>query len=361
MPLEQELVRGEVVEGLVRADGVVDSFPSEEFLIERGDFCGVRSDLVKLFGVGAMGAFDGAVEFGGAGREDEQAEAALLTGLLEFGGEFAAAVDLHGANGKRHSTLDGVEKMRGGRSGGAGVRFKHVPTGNNIAGGEMLKGHARQRTHIESVDLDEIAWLRRPIFLGFSHSVGPRSQPAARTVRRAERLDQQTTLPEILQNTTDHGSRQGQSLLREQDNELVFAPPRKALTQSENLLGQLGSPSGFARVEGPMRTALQRKKIEAIKASTPDVEGLTADAEVAAGEGNILAVGAMKIKPGQTNQCLPAQLLPQTRKLAGLGKLLSIDMHADTLIRVSTIILNEHRTKMEKGVASTRSVCFVGA
>jgi hypothetical protein len=44
-----------------------------------------------------------------------------------------------------------------------------------------------------------------------------------------------------------------------------------------------------------------------------------------------------------------------------LGKLLSIDMHADTLIRVSTIILNEHRTKMEKGVASTRSVCFVGA
>ena len=38
MPLEQELVRSEVVEGLVRADGVVDGFPGEEFLIERGDF-----------------------------------------------------------------------------------------------------------------------------------------------------------------------------------------------------------------------------------------------------------------------------------------------------------------------------------
>lgn len=154
-----------------------------------------------------MGAFDGAVQFRRTRRENEQAEAALLAGLLELGGEFTTAVDLHGANGKRHSTLDGVEKMSGGGSGGAGVRFEHVPAGNNIAGGEMLKGHTGQWTNIEGVDLHEIAGRKRPVFLGFSDRVGPRSQPAARTAGRAERLDQQATLPEILQDAADHGGR----------------------------------------------------------------------------------------------------------------------------------------------------------
>ena len=44
-------------------------------------------DLVELLGMGTIGAFDGAVEFGRTRGQHEQMEAALLTGEFEFGGE----------------------------------------------------------------------------------------------------------------------------------------------------------------------------------------------------------------------------------------------------------------------------------
>ena len=43
------------------------------------------SDLVELLGVGALGALDPAIESGGAREQNEQAQAALLAGLLELG------------------------------------------------------------------------------------------------------------------------------------------------------------------------------------------------------------------------------------------------------------------------------------
>ena len=48
------------------ADGVIDCFPVSEFAIEFIDLKREGGDLVKLLGVGAVGGFDGAVEFGGA-------------------------------------------------------------------------------------------------------------------------------------------------------------------------------------------------------------------------------------------------------------------------------------------------------
>jgi hypothetical protein len=52
------------------------------------------SDLAELFGVGTIGAFDGAVEFGRTQRENEQMETALLAGLFELAGELGTAIDL---------------------------------------------------------------------------------------------------------------------------------------------------------------------------------------------------------------------------------------------------------------------------
>jgi hypothetical protein len=57
----EELERGEVAEGLMRADGVVDSFPVPQLAIEFFHFQRARRDLVELLGVGAVGAFDNAV------------------------------------------------------------------------------------------------------------------------------------------------------------------------------------------------------------------------------------------------------------------------------------------------------------
>ena len=55
----------------MRADGVVDFFPVAELAVEFFHLQGTGRDLVELLGVGAIGAFDGAVEFGGARRKDE--------------------------------------------------------------------------------------------------------------------------------------------------------------------------------------------------------------------------------------------------------------------------------------------------
>ncbi len=56
--------------------------------------------LIEFFGVGTLGSFNVAIELGRAWRQHEEPDAALLAGGLEAGGNFAAAVDLNGPNGK---------------------------------------------------------------------------------------------------------------------------------------------------------------------------------------------------------------------------------------------------------------------
>jgi hypothetical protein len=94
--------------------------------------------------VGPLGALDGAIQLRGAGRQDEQAQASLLAGLLEFSGELAA-IDLHGSDGERHPLLETVEKLRGGSSGRTRVRLQNAPARDHIARGEVFPDHAGDR------------------------------------------------------------------------------------------------------------------------------------------------------------------------------------------------------------------------
>ncbi len=105
----------------MRAHGVVYLFPLAQFAVEFFHLQGTNRDLVELLGVGAVGTFDRAIEFGRARGKDEQAQAALLTGGFELGGELAAAVDLHRTDGKGHAVQQGVEELSSGRGGGASV------------------------------------------------------------------------------------------------------------------------------------------------------------------------------------------------------------------------------------------------
>src|SRR6476469_745171 len=85
-------------------------------------------DLMRADGdVDFLPVAEVAVEFGRARREDEQIQAALLAGRFEVGGKLRAAIDLDGADGKRHTVLQSVEELGSGLSGGAGVRLQHVP------------------------------------------------------------------------------------------------------------------------------------------------------------------------------------------------------------------------------------------
>src|SRR6185437_9318516 len=71
-PLEfrKGLERGAVAEGLMRADGVVDALPNAQLAVEGGEAPIGGGDLMELLGMGAVGAFDMAVEFGRAWRKD---------------------------------------------------------------------------------------------------------------------------------------------------------------------------------------------------------------------------------------------------------------------------------------------------
>ena len=59
-----------------------------------------------------MGAFDVTVELGRAGWQDEPGDLARLAGLLELGGELAAAVDLQGADREGHALKECIEELR---------------------------------------------------------------------------------------------------------------------------------------------------------------------------------------------------------------------------------------------------------
>jgi hypothetical protein len=124
-----------------------------------------------------LGALDGAFQLQGAGRQDEQALAALLAGLLEFSGELAATTDMHASDGEQHPLLEAFEELHGGSSGRTRVRLQNAPARDDIARDEVFPDYVRQRSHIGRIHLDEISGLKGLIFFGSSHRVRARTQP----------------------------------------------------------------------------------------------------------------------------------------------------------------------------------------
>jgi len=214
----------------VKAHGVVYLLPSAEFAIQLFHLQGTNRDLVELVGVGAVGAFDGAVEFGGAGRKHEQAQAAPLTSRFELGGELASAIDLQCTNREGHAVQQGLQKLRGGLGGGARVGLNHVPARNHVAGGELLDDHAGQGTHVQGIDLDQIAGPGNRVLLGFADGIGTCPQNAATAGNAAAGcFDQLALPPQLAEDAAHHRSRDRQLLLADQDGKLVLAPAGIAL------------------------------------------------------------------------------------------------------------------------------------
>ena len=149
--------------------------------------------------------------------------AALLPGLLEFSGEFAAAIDLHGSDGEWHPLLEAVEELGGRSSGRTRVRLQNVRARDDIARGEMFPDHAGQRSHVGHIDLDEITGLEGPIMFGFPHRVEARTQRTTRaTCAASERLDQETAFLQVPQDAPDHGRGSTQALATGEHDQLVL-------------------------------------------------------------------------------------------------------------------------------------------
>ena|SRR5450432_1766418 len=95
----------------MRADGVVDFFPVAEFAVEFFHFQGAGGDLVEHLGVGAVGAFDGAVEFGERGGSTNRCRPRCWQDCSNSAANSLPAIDLDGADGERHAVLQGVEEL----------------------------------------------------------------------------------------------------------------------------------------------------------------------------------------------------------------------------------------------------------
>jgi hypothetical protein len=143
-----------------------------EGAVERGQLEGALVELVELLGMSALSSLDRAVEFRASRGEQEELDVSILAGFFESGGELAAAVDLECPDWEGHSFFDLIEKGGGRRGGGTAMGPKDVPTGDNIARGEVLEYDARQGPDIQSVQLDQVTGYASLIFLGFSDGVG---------------------------------------------------------------------------------------------------------------------------------------------------------------------------------------------
>ena len=202
--------------------------PVLEFAIESRELQGAGGDFIELLGMGAVGAFDGAVEFWGSRRENEQTKSASLAGLFKEGLEFTAAIDLDGADGKRGTGHQGIQEERGGSGGGAAVDLADVPAGDHIACRELLQHQPGHEVQFEGVHLHQIAGLGRLILLGFANGVGSWRAPAAGSGEAPRQwLHQKSSALQMGQDASDHGDRYPAAFAAEQDYELVLAPAGK--------------------------------------------------------------------------------------------------------------------------------------
>jgi len=178
----QVLGGGEVAEGLVGTDGVVDGLPVAEGGLERGEARLGVGELVELLGVGPVGPLDRAVELGAPGRQDEEADAPGGTRLLELGHELRAVVDADGPDLEGHPRRQGIEDLRRCRGRGSAAGLHDVPAAGPVPGGELLQDEGREladieRVELDEVELDEIARARdRPVLRG-PHGIGPTPGP----------------------------------------------------------------------------------------------------------------------------------------------------------------------------------------
>ena len=132
----------------MRADGVVDSFPGAEFAIEFSHFQGAGVTGSNSSVWVRLARSTAPLSWGERGGSTKSCKPRLLASLFELGGELRAAVDLHGADGKRHAVRQRIEELCGGQGGGAGVGWDHIPARDHVPSGELFEDHARHRTHL---------------------------------------------------------------------------------------------------------------------------------------------------------------------------------------------------------------------
>jgi hypothetical protein len=235
-PPVQEFEWGEVGQGRMGPDVVVGVFPTAQLLVEASHLDGVRLHLVELFVVRTMRAFDVSIEFGRLGRPDEQGDFFLLAGLFKFRSELTPPSTCSAArgNGKRSSS---VSRKRAAASEVA--RPCTSTTSQRETTSRALKCFRitprRSRSSWVSISTRSPGCSIRQ-YLGLRTAHG-----RFRKLRRSRRKTAARggSSLQIHQNAPHHGGRNDAVLASQQHHQLVLAPTRILLAQSQDVRSEI--------------------------------------------------------------------------------------------------------------------------
>ena len=148
LPLGDELMGGEIAQGLVRSDGVVGPLPPLQLLVQGGHLQRERHNLIELLCVGALGALHAPLSLGEWGGKVKSRCRAAGRPARSPPGTQSRRPPRWPARGKDICWRRPSKEARGGGGGGSGVRLHHVPVRDHAPGGEVLQHHHGQGTDV---------------------------------------------------------------------------------------------------------------------------------------------------------------------------------------------------------------------
>lgn len=193
---------------------------------------------------------------------------------------------------------------------------------------ELHEALTSRNSHIDGIDLDQIAGLGDAIVFGLADSMG--ACGAAATTTKAWWFLELARVLQAGGHATDHRDREVDTLVAKQDMEFVFAHRPVLLAETVDGLDLSEGPTGWRDPLGTTGVILQAPETVALVAVTPTVEGGTADGEVPAGAANGGPVLDMPMEPGEAPRGLGRESVLVLRLMGpgpGLG-LVDVDVVA---------------------------------
>jgi hypothetical protein len=217
---------------------------------------------------------------------------------LEPGHELTAAVDLDTPHGEGHALLQSVEDPDGKVGGGPAVKLEHIPAGYEVAGGELLQHGVRDGTHIEGVELDEVARPLHRVVLRFADGIGP-PPGAFPGADSAGRLAEDPPPAQGGEDASHPGDGETDPLATEEHHQLGLAPAGVDLPEAGHGLHLGHRPGGPTPAQGDRAAILEAHQAMSLETAQPAVHGGPGEAEVAGREADVLAVGAVPVEHGK--------------------------------------------------------------
>jgi hypothetical protein len=283
----------QIAERGVRTDGVVDSFPLPEFLIEFGHgFRFFFEQVIELVVVGFVASFEEAVFLGAMGVGEEVGKS-IGTGFVEEAEELGAVVGIEVLEGEGEGVSDlGQESFRS-LGGGGGGGAEDAEAGAGVHRGELEGFGAVGEAEVFGIELDQGAGSGLVEILGMALAL----EFEAAEVFFAGFGEEEVVL---LDEAAEGGGGEDDPVpVLEEHGELIFGPGGELFAEGDDLVhGGLGEGRGADAV-GSAGAVIEGGEVAGVEAAEPLVEGGRGDGEVSAGEAGVAVVFAVEVEPGE--------------------------------------------------------------